>query len=447
MIKILLIQVPTSYLGAGERVYPIGLSRLSSLVPPWFEKSALDMNIQSDPWRALKNRLKAFKPEIVALSFRNIDPLAGHHASYLSSLKTSAQLCRQMVPKTTILAGGSAFTLFAKRLMQEIPEIDYGLMGEGETAFTEILSRFPQVESVPGVAWRKGAKIYLNPQGPPLEMDDIPEIDTERFLPKSYLKGNTYVAAIGLEGKRGCDLKCVYCVYPYLSGGKVRLRNPGKIVDEMERLKKEHGVRLFHFTDPVVNRPAKHFEALCQELIKRNLKVNWTGFFREDTLTIYNAALAQKAGLIACYFSADALTAQGLKLLNKRLTKAHILKASQITTNCNILTMCHFLVNLPYESEADYEEAREMMDRILTIHAPAGNLGAVIFNTLRLYPDAQLTKKLIKEGLLDPNIDLLYPLFYNPPASSHRLYELEAKCHTAGVLSRLNIPSLEKITK
>lgn len=438
-MKILFVQVPTSHLGAKERVYPLGISRLAALVPSGFEKSAIDMNLYADPWPELKEKLESIKPDIVALSFRNIDPLAGQQTSYLSSLKTSAVLVRLIAPSAVIIAGGPAFTLFAKRLMEEIPEIDFGLSGEGEIAFAQIFSCFPDIQSVPGIVRRNEKEIIHNPNGPFISMDEIPHIDAESFCPKDYTKGNLYVAAMGIEGKRGCDLKCGYCLYPRLGGGRMRLRSPAMIVDEMERLHKDWDINLFHFTDPVLNRPADHFEAICEDIIKRNLDINWTGFFREDTFTDYNAGLAQKAGLIACYFSADALTSHGLSLLGKALTKDDILRASKITVKYNILTMCHFLVNLPFETREHSEEAKEMMNKILDIHALSGNLGAVIFNTVRLYPGARLTNKLIESGLLDPDIDLLYPVYYNPQKTSYVLHELEAKCHKAGVLSRLKI--------
>ncbi|WP_457550995.1 hypothetical protein [Desulfobacula sp.] len=89
-MKLLLVQVPTSHLGAGEKVYPLGLSRLSSIVPSGVKKQALDMNIYPDPWVRLKQAIENQGPDLVCLSFRNLDPLAGHQASYLSSLKTAA---------------------------------------------------------------------------------------------------------------------------------------------------------------------------------------------------------------------------------------------------------------------------------------------------------------------------------------------------------------------
>jgi putative variant cofactor biosynthesis B12-binding/radical SAM domain protein 1 len=445
-MNILLVQVPTSHLGSKERVYPLGLSRLASLIPDNIETSGLDMNLHADPWPLLKERLKSLKPDIIALSFRNLDPLAGHHASYLSSLKTSAALVRKLRPDARILAGGPAFSLFGKRLMQEIPQIDFGLVGEGEAVFERLI--FPALNpgDIPGLIFRKDGKLIQNATGPHLDMATLPDPDIHLFPISDYTRGNQYVAAIGIEGKRGCNLQCGYCVYPSLGGCRMRLRPPALIVDEMQQLHHDHGVDLFHFTDSVVNLPASHFEAVCREIIRRGLMIGWTGFFRETHVTPDLIDLAVKAGLVAIYFSGDALTDYGLTLLNKQMTKADILKASRMTADNGILTMCHFMANLPGETKAHAAEAVETLNRILEIHAhsstPGGNLGAVIFNTIRLYPDAPLTRKLLTSGELDPAVDLLYPVYHNPPQTAHRLHQLEAYCHAAGVFSRLQIKKI-----
>jgi anaerobic magnesium-protoporphyrin IX monomethyl ester cyclase len=442
-MRILLIQVPTSHLGAGERVYPLGLSRLSGILSGPVEAVGLDMNLSPDPWPELMEKVRQVKPHLVALSFRNIDPLAGQHTSYLSSLKTAAQLVRRLAPRVRIFAGGPAFSLFAHRLMQEIPEIDGGLAGEGETVFKELVMNADTPAAVPGLVWRKGHTLICNPPAGHIAMDDLPRLGTRVFNPRDYLAGNKYIAAIGIEGKRGCDLCCSYCVYPCLGGGRMRLRSPEKIVDEMEWLHHEYGACLFHFTDAVVNRPSDHFEALCREILKRKLDVSWTGFFREDHLTSRQADLALQAGLIAIYFSGDGLTDHGLKILGKRLTRRDLIKAARVTAAAGVLTMCHFLMNLPGDDGKHLQQACETLDTILNIHAPVGNLGAVIFNTVRLYPGAPLTKKLLTAGLINPAADLLYPTYYNPPATAHVLHELEAHCHSAGVFSRLDLAAIE----
>lgn len=443
-MKIFLVQLPTSHHGTGEKVYPLGLSRLSSLIPQEYTKKALDMNLFPDPWPELKELMEDQRPDIVAFSLRNIDPLAGHMVSYLSSLKTAAALSRNILPDSKIVVGGPAFSLFGTRLMKAVPEIDYGLAGEGELAFPMIIGKNIDQRSVPGLLWRKKDVIQVNPMGPGISLDEIPNMDMTTFNPADYSKGNTYVAAVGIEGKRGCNLNCGYCVYPSLSGGRIRLRNPKKIVDELEFMHLEHGISVFHFTDSVINRPIDHFEALIEELIRRKINVSWTGFFREDSLDSRLLGLALAAGLNAIYFSADALTDHGLKILGKRLTKKDILLAAKITAENNILTMCHFLLNLPGDGESEVKESWEMLDRLLEIHARAANLGAVIFNHVRLYPGAPLTKQMIRSGALSAEVDLLYPYYHSPPRFSNLLHEMEAHCHRAGVFSRLKIDELIK---
>ncbi len=450
-MKLLMVQVPTSHLGAREKVYPLGLARLSSLVPPHIDKASLDMNICPDPWLALKQALEHHRPDMAAFSFRNIDPLAGHQASYLSSLQTAVQMAGQLLPDIEIIAGGPAFSIFGKQLMQKIPRIDIGIIGEGEPVFELLLSKTCDPARIPGIIWRKNGSLVVNhlknnTTVPKLSMDSIPAPDTNAFDPKAYTRGNSYVAPIGIEGKRGCDLWCGYCLYPFLGGTRMRLRSPEKIVDEMQMFSKKFGISLFHFTDSVVNRPADHFEALCRELISRKLDVSWTGFFREDSLTRNNLDLAMKAGLAAIYFSADALTARGLDLLNKKLTCDQILEAAQMTAERKILTMCHFLVNLPGENDDEIQRSRQFLDRLLEIHHPVGNLGAVIFNHVRLYPGAPLTNRLIRSGVLDPDTDFLYPVYHNPEKYSHVLHEFEARCHSAGVFSRFKMDPLTQET-
>lgn len=439
-MRILLAQVPTSHLGSKELVYPIGLARLSSLIPKTYKKYAIDMNLYPDPWPKLKDMLIKYSPDLIALSFRNIDPLAGHQVSYLSSLKTTAKMARLLVPKARIIAGGPAFSLFGKRLMLEIPEIDFGLAGEGELFFAQMISMQFKPENISGLIWRnKKNSIQQNPIEKSSSMDKLPHMDTDAFLPQNYLKENQYVAPFGIEGKRGCDLKCAYCIYPCLGGMRMRLRSPENIVDEIEQLSKTYKIDLFHFTDSVVNRPLEHFNSVCKEIIHRKMDISWTGFFREDTLTHESLDLASSAGLVAVYFSADALYDQGLKVLNKHLSIKDIVKASEITAKTGMLTMCHFLVNLPYETDKHIRQSKDLLNRIIDIHMPAGNLGAVIFNNIRLYSKAPLTKKLIKEKLIDPSTDLLYPVYYNPPKHAHVIHQLQTVCHTAGIFSRLKI--------
>ena len=430
--KIIFIQLPTSTFTV-EKVFPLGLARLSSLVPKEMEKTGLDMNLHPDPWAVLAEKMHHYKADIIAFSFRNMDPLAGIHSSYLPVLQTAVNLARKEYPLSRIICGGPGFSLFAKDILEQLPNIDYGIVGEGEAGFPLLLKE-KVVTNIPGLVFRKKTTIHQNPNYH-ADLNQLPKVDTELFNPKDYIGKNGYVAAMGVEGKRGCSLTCGYCTYPTLGGIKSRLRDPAQIVDEME-IFHEHGAKIVHFTDSVVNRPPKHLQAICHEIIRRKCNIQWTGFFREDHLNQELADLAVKAGLVTFYFSGDSLTNYGLQLLQKNLNKEDLFQAARITAKTGIITCTHFMANLPGETSAHHQEGKETLETLFDIHQQAANLGAVILSAIRLYPNSPLTISLQQQGKLD-GINLLYPTYYNPQETSHRLHELIALCHERGITDRL----------
>ncbi len=285
-MRILLIQAVSTPDG-GETVFPLGLARLAAVIRGRHEVRGMDLNLDPFPWPSLVCLLETFQPQVVGISFRNLDPLAGNLISFVPQLKTLAGLVKRYASAATTVLGGSAFTLFARRLLAEVPEIDVGLAGEAEEIFPMLLDNLATPWTVPGVLWRTGEDTVAGTPGIAhcLDLNALPFPDWEIFDPRLYQEQNRYVASMGVETKRGCPNSCRYCLYPVLQGHGVRLRNPARVVDELEMLHRNYGICAFHFTDAVVNQPAGHLRAICQEILRRRLEIGWTGFFREDALT------------------------------------------------------------------------------------------------------------------------------------------------------------------
>jgi hypothetical protein len=104
-----------------------------------------------------------------------------------------------------------------------------------------------QAAALARVVYRRDGALRQNSPVAAVDADALPPPDTQGFPPSAYGRENAYVAAVGIEGKRGCDLACGYCLYPFLGGRRLRLRDPARIVDDMERLQKEHGIVQFHY--------------------------------------------------------------------------------------------------------------------------------------------------------------------------------------------------------
>ena len=337
---------------AGRWSFPLGLARLSAAIDRRHEVLGLDLNLNPFPWPELVRTLHEFRPRLIAVSFRNLDPLAGNLLSFVPHLKTLAALLKEHSPESTVILGGSGFTLFSRRLMEEVPEVDFGFSGEADGAFPLLIEHLESPRTVPGTLWRcddgsiaeNSAATYCH------QLDELPLPDWRVFDPDRYRESNQYVAFMGVETKRGCPNNCRYCLYPTLQGCRLRLRSPERVVDELEILHNTYNIQLIHFTDPVVNQPAEHLRSICREVLKRRLEIGWTGFFREDTLTAEDMDLYRRSGLVTWYFSADGASDHALQLLGKDLSREQILHAARLAAESGVLTVYHFLVNLPGET-------------------------------------------------------------------------------------------------
>ena len=89
---------------------------------------------------------------------------------------------------------------------------------------------------------------------------------------------------------------CIYCTDPFLGNYVLQLRSASKVVDEVEELVNNYGVKSFWFADPIFNYPPKHSSEICAEIRKRNLDVQWSAYFREDFLNVRLMREAVDAG-------------------------------------------------------------------------------------------------------------------------------------------------------
>lgn len=425
-MRVLFIQTLSVEGASQERVYPIGIVILAdSLKKSGYEVAILDMNVEPDPFGAVKNKLLNFKPGVVGLSLRNIDPLGNKTSSLIPPFLVTARLVAAIMPEAWIIAGGAAFSLFPERLMREAPELHYGIVGEAETSLPLLLASLENPPSINGLCRRNGAGAKIDAPSLGLDMADYVRPNRNLLDPSVYSGINTYVPAIGIETKRGCPFHCAYCVYPVLQGSRLRCRPSRDVVDEMESLNKEYGIERFHFTDPIINYPDDHLEEICFEIIRRKLKLKWDGFMREDHFNEKNAALFEKAGCECFSFSPDGLCQEALDVLDKRLAESDILRASEIAAKTDVLTVYHFMVNVPGETEKTCDKGLRFLERICDQHGNKKNLGTVVLNNIRILPGTRMEALAGAGRVIGPDTDLLYPTYYNPRPFEAFRYRLE----------------------
>ena len=109
-----------------------------------------------------------------------------------------------------------------------------------------------------------------------------------------------------------------------------------------------------------------------------------------------------RAGCAAFQFSGDGTCDVTLARLRKGLTRADILSAAAHAAQTDALSVYHFMVNVPGTDAGVADDAAELVDRLHDLHEPRANLGAIVFNNLRVYPRTPLARELVRDGAARP---------------------------------------------
>lgn len=298
--------------------------------------------------------------------------------------------------------------MFAREIMEEEQRIDYGIAREGEQVFPTLLDELSSPEKVPSVYFRSNGSVVFTGPGKQVDLNAVSLPDRSLFPLGAY---KAVPEAVGIETKRGCALGCVYCIYRFLNGKNLRLREPEKIVDEIEQLVKVHGLKRFTFVDSVFNLPRSHAEAICREIIDRGLKTTWSAWFKENGLTKAFVELARDAGCRNVILSPDGFSDRVLRDLGKNITKKDILASYDVLKDiegCEI--SYNFFKNPPGQS------LRAFFSLLRFTFKAKRELGRRVhfeFNSMRIEPNTKLYDIACAKGSISAGEKLLYPKYYS----------------------------------
>jgi anaerobic magnesium-protoporphyrin IX monomethyl ester cyclase len=314
---------------------------------------AMTHNIEEEELRA---RITALKPDIVGCTA--ITPSIYRAERVL-------EIAREVVPEAVTVLGGVHATFMYRQVLSEAPHIDVIVRGEGEEVFLDLVRAIEDGrwqsdrKRIKGIAYTQGGEIIATAAAPTIaDLDTItPDwsiLDWEKYI---YIPLNTRLAIPSLA--RGCPFTCSFCSQ-WKFWRDYRVRDPQKVVDEIEDLVNNHGVGFFILADeePTINK--RKFTEFCEELIRRGLpeRVKWgintrvTDIQRDkDMLPLW-----REAGLVHVSLGTEAAAQMKLDLFNKETKVEENKEAIRLLREADIFTEAQFIVGLDNETEETLEE-------------------------------------------------------------------------------------------
>ena len=282
--------------------------------------------------------------------------------------------------------------------MRRAPDVDGMFVGEPEDGVLQLaaLESLDSLAEVPSLTSRRNGIVrphrahgsfsgFLQSPYPAWDLLDLKQYS----LP---LVDKPYVL---VETSRGCPYACDFCVAPILQGHKFRERSAKALVDEIERTHRELGIDFFYLWGDTVTLNVKSFTAFCDELIARNLPIQWFGNARADNLT--DPAFVHRLRRAGCWMLALGIESESddvRKNMIKRLERQKIQAAFRNMRAAGIKSFAFFIFGYPGETA-------QTMD-LTTEYAIELDPDFANFYPAVPYPGTALYDKSVREHLLRP---------------------------------------------
>lgn len=421
MSRVLLIS--TNRATAPYVVYPLGMAVVAgALKQTGHQVEQFDLLAAEAENQTLESTIREFDPDFICLSLRNIDntdSFSGDDGWYLEEARQTIKNIRSLTT-VPLIVGGPAFSLMPEAILGYL-KADYGIIGEGEKALPQLLNDLIAGDSPASLI--KGSH-SLNGE----------EFATPNFHPELLDFYQARSGMANLQSKRGCPHRCSYCTYPELEGRTFRRRPAETVVDDIERLQKDHGIKTLFFVDSVFNESQGHHLAIAEEILRRSLEIKWSAFFRPSGLELKDLKLMQRAGLFALELGSDALTDKTLKGLNKGFSFTDIRATHKACLELKLPAAHYIIFGGPEETPETLQEGLANLDHLD---------GSVVFafSGLRILPGTQIYQQALKERIISPTTSLLRPIYYFSPEIDQETMNQQIAKACKGRRERLFPPS------
>ncbi len=381
-MKVLLINPPSN---APNPIMSLGLAYLAAAL----EAADIDTDV-IDAWAEgytidqLGKLIKEKQPDIAGITM--MSPM------YASAMRTVDSVRQHSNSK--IVVGGPHPSALPEQCLQDNPNIDFAVAGEGEKTLVDLVKALHGNDkifySIKGLTYRDDNRLINTGKADQIEnLDDLPfparglfPITKYKTHPP-YGKKNPYMTLIT---SRGCPYQCTYCsksVY----GSRYRTMSPQRVVLEVSHIIKAYGIREIHFYDDDFTINMKRAEEICDLLIKENIRISWSCTTRVDLVNENLLNKMKKAGCWLISYGVESADPVILKNIKKGYTVKQVENAFSLTKQAGIRTVAYLMVGLPEETVATIKKT---IDFSLKLNPDFVSWGiTALFPGSELYESAQ----------------------------------------------------------
>jgi anaerobic magnesium-protoporphyrin IX monomethyl ester cyclase len=380
------------------------ISRLANLMPPlglasiaaYLEQQGLRADIidcfaHPDSDEMIDAYVRQYQPRFVGATCTT--------AGFLDAARIFRRV-KEFSPKTYCIAGGPHVSALNETIVRDFPEVDYVVVGEGETPLRRLMEADGQPADVPGLVYRdNGHVVFSGVQKKLLDLDTLPLPAYTKIagFPRRYqlpIFNYPKTPNTSCISSRGCPYQCSYCDRSVFRRS-FRYNSADYLYRHVRFLKEHFAVRHINFYDDQFTFNRDRVEAFCKRMIDEPLGMTFNCAVRAEHVDPELLALMKRAG---CWMISLGIETGDPDLLAQHRQNADLGLMSKTVRDIHrvgIRVKGLFMIGLPGETEQSF---RRTMAYVFSL--PIDDLNVAKFTP---FPGSPLYDNIHSLGQFDEN--------------------------------------------
>jgi radical SAM superfamily enzyme YgiQ (UPF0313 family) len=373
-----------------ERMFPLGLGYLAAvLIQKGYLVSLIEPQLDNISKSELETLVLKESPDIVGITA--VTP------TFPEAVKI-AKVIKNINKRIKIVIGGVHASCLPEQILNEYPEFDFVVIGEGEYTVVELCDQLMQGGNnwgdIKGLCYRENGNVMrTNHRAYIKDMDSIPMpardlVDLNKYrLPLHIDNGKMSASMIT---SRGCPARCTFCSSKITMGNAFRFHSPDYVVKEIEYLISRYRIEHIQFVDDTFTVSSERVKKICEDIIRRNIRFEWHCFARVETVSEDLLSLMKKAGCSSILFGIESGDKSVLKNIKKGINLEKAKEVHNICREIGINILSSFIIGNPGETTQTINKTIDFAKELKPTFA--------MFYRLVPYPGSQVYEKYMVSG-------------------------------------------------
>lgn len=364
----------------------------------------LDAEVEQLTPEETAEKTKEINPLVAVVSVSGTNPSAS--TMNMTGAGNIIRHLKQIAPEIKTAFHGLHPSALPKRTLRE-NDIDFVCQGEGFYTFEQLIKTVKSngdYSKVQGLWYRENGKQRFTALAPIFKnLDQLPRPAWDLLPMKSY-RAHNWHCFDDLDARQpygiiytslGCPFSCDFCCINTLFGKPgIRYRSTEKVVDEIDFLVTNYGIRNIKIIDEIFAMNEKRVINLCDLIIERGYDLNMWAYARVNTVTAPMLTKMKKAGINWVAYGFESGNKRVLKAVSKGYGLANVDKVVKMTYDAGLYIGANFIFGLP---DDDLDSMQDTLKMALDINAEWAN-----FYTTMAYPGSKLYEEAKRKNLSLP---------------------------------------------